>query len=60
MYSELGVGASPGPTDRLAMEVFKKTVSAVFWGERRYMIPLFQRPYVWTWENQWEPLWEDI
>lgn len=42
------------------MEVFKKTVSAVFGGERRYLIPLFQRPYVWTRENQWEPLWEDI
>jgi hypothetical protein len=42
------------------MEVFKKTVSAVFGGERRYVIPLFQRPYVWTRESQWEPLWEDI
>lgn len=42
------------------MEVFKKTVSAVFSGERRYAIPLFQRPYVWTRENQWEPLWDDI
>lgn len=42
------------------MEVFKKTVSAVFGGERRYLIPLFQRPYVWTRENQWEPLWDDI
>ena len=42
------------------MEVFKKTISAVFGGERRYVIPLFQRPYVWTREGQWEPLWEDI
>ena len=42
------------------MEVFKKTVSAVFGGERRYVIPLFQRPYVWTRENQWQPLWDDI
>ncbi len=42
------------------MEVFKRTISAVFSGERRYLIPLFQRPYVWTRENQWEPLWEDI
>jgi len=42
------------------MEVFKPTVSAVFSNERRYVIPLFQRPYVWTRENQWEPLWEDI
>lgn len=42
------------------MEVFKKTVSAVFGGERRYVIPLFQRPYVWTRESQWEPLWDDV
>jgi Protein of unknown function DUF262/Protein of unknown function (DUF1524) len=42
------------------MEVFKKTVSVVFSNERRYVIPLFQRPYVWTRENQWEPLWEDV
>lgn len=42
------------------MEVFKKTISAVFGPERRYLIPLFQRPYVWSKEAQWEPLWEDI
>ncbi len=42
------------------MEVFKKTISTVFTGERRYVIPLFQRPYVWSRERQWEPLWEDI
>lgn len=42
------------------MEVFKRTIATVFAGERRYLIPLFQRPYVWTRENQWIPLWEDI
>ena len=26
----------------------------------RYVIPLFQRPYVWNQDNQWEPLWEDV
>lgn len=26
----------------------------------RYVVPLFQRPYVWSREAQWEPLWEDI
>src|SRR5262245_6698839 len=26
----------------------------------RLEVPLFQRQYVWTRENQWEPLWEDI
>jgi hypothetical protein len=26
----------------------------------RLVVPLFQRPYVWNKEDQWEPLWEDI
>jgi len=32
--------------------LFQKTV--------RYEIPEFQRPYVWTQDQQWEPLWEDV
>lgn len=32
----------------------------VFQMERRYMVPLFQRPYVWNRETQWKPLWEDV
>jgi len=28
--------------------------------KRRYVVPLFQRQYVWGQEIQWEPLWEDI
>lgn len=42
------------------MQVFTRTISAVFGTERRYVVPLFQRPYVWTREAQLEPLWEDI
>ena len=26
----------------------------------QYIVPLYQRSYVWTQTNQWEPLWEDI
>ncbi len=26
----------------------------------RLVVPLFQRPYVWNEENQWEPLWNDV
>src|SRR6476646_4180354 len=26
----------------------------------RYVVPLFQRPYVWNRRDQWEPLWDDI
>jgi hypothetical protein len=32
----------------------------LFDGKVCYEIPPFQRPYVWTEEDQWQPLWEDI
>ncbi|WP_458107691.1 DUF262 domain-containing protein [Arthrobacter sp. R3-55] len=32
----------------------------VFYQPSRMVVPLFQRPYVWSKERQWEPLWEDI
>ena len=31
------------------------TVKALFQKEVHYVIPTFQRPYVWTQEKQWEP-----
>ena len=36
------------------------TPKALFQKDVRYTIPEFQRPYVWTQDNQWEPLWEDV
>jgi hypothetical protein len=36
------------------------TLSQVFGLTTRYVVPLYQRPYVWTLEQQWEPLWQDI
>lgn len=32
----------------------------VFVNPQRLIVPLFQRPYVWSREDQWEPLWSDI
>ena len=32
----------------------------LFQKDVRYTIPLFQRPYVWTQDDQWEPLWQDV
>jgi hypothetical protein len=32
----------------------------VFMLPQRLVVPLFQRPYVWNQENQWEPLWNDV
>ncbi len=36
------------------------TVNELFERDVRYVVPLFQRPYVWDRDDQWEPLWEDI
>ena len=32
----------------------------LFQKEVRYVIPPFQRPYVWSQDEQWGPLWEDV
>lgn len=34
--------------------------SKLFGADIRYVVPMFQRPYVWERERQWEPLWQDI
>ena len=36
------------------------SIGQVFSAQTRYTVPLFQRPYVWTKEEQWQPLWEDV
>ena len=33
---------------------------SIFETKLRLEVPLFQRQYVWSREQQWEPLWEDI
>lgn len=33
---------------------------ALFQKNVRYLIPTFQRPYVWNQDDQWEPLWDDV
>ena len=33
---------------------------AIFEKKMRLEVPLFQRQYVWSKEQQWEPLWEDV
>lgn len=35
-------------------------VHNLFDGNKQYLIPVYQRHYVWTQEDQWEPLWQDI
>jgi hypothetical protein len=44
----------------LAMETQVRTPQMIFMQPQRLVVPLFQRPYVWNEENQWQPLWEDV
>lgn len=37
-----------------------KTPQEIFFNPQRFLVPLFQRPYVWNQELQWQPLWEDV
>lgn len=36
------------------------SLAQIFGPPVRFVVPLFQRPYVWNEEAQWAPLWEDI
>lgn len=42
------------------MHAGTKNTQEIFGPTQRLEVPLFQRPYVWTKEKQWEPLWHDI
>ncbi len=37
-----------------------QTLSDLFGSPISYRIPVFQRPYAWTKERQWKPLWSDV
>ncbi|WP_076989240.1 DUF262 domain-containing protein [Actinosynnema sp. ALI-1.44] len=42
------------------MQASTLTPQKLFEPQVRYVIPVFQRPYVWKIEKQWEPLWADV
>lgn len=42
------------------MKPDKASVYELFQLERRYVVPLYQRPYVWTQDAHWAPLWDDV
>ena len=42
------------------MHSLSTTVSQAFLDRRQYVVPSYQRNYVWTKEDQWEPLWDDV
>ncbi|MHA0285622.1 DUF262 domain-containing protein [Mycobacterium sp. C3-094] len=42
------------------MQAETRTLTQLFQPDVRYIIPLYQRPYVWSEQRQWSPLWQDI
>lgn len=42
------------------MDAKALTPSELFDGNVLFEVPPFQRPYVWTEEDQWQPLWDDV
>lgn len=42
------------------METYKRTPQQLFNQPQHFVIPLFQRAYVWKEDEQWEPLWKDV
>lgn len=42
------------------MEANTRKLERIFDQTITYQVPLFQRPYVWSQADNWEPLWEDI
>ncbi len=42
------------------MNADTKTLLKLFGADVRYEVPMFQRPYVWEQDKQWEPLWTDL
>jgi uncharacterized protein with ParB-like and HNH nuclease domain len=42
------------------MKSIPRSIYDLFDTKHRYVVPLFQRQYVWSKDVQWEPLWDDI
>lgn len=42
------------------MQVNLRSLKELFEPNRVYRVPLFQRHYVWTQDEQWEPLWDNV
>ena len=44
----------------LRVQTFIRTPQEIFYLPQLLQVPLFQRPYVWSKEAQWQPLWADV
>ena len=44
----------------ITVQVYLRSLTELFEPQRVYRVPGFQRRYVWTEEEQWNPLWDDV
>lgn len=42
------------------MKAHTRTIHEILAGDHRYVVPPYQRPYVWERDRQWVPLWDDV
>jgi hypothetical protein len=42
------------------MDARVQTITDLLYAPGTLVVPIYQRPFVWTREDQWEPLWNDI
>ena len=42
------------------MKPATNTLAELFGADVRYVVPLYQRPYVWKQDTHWRPLWQDV
>ena len=42
------------------MQPHDYTIKDLFNGEKVFLVPRYQRPYVWNEQDQWAPLWDDV
>lgn len=58
--SDYNVEIKGGTTRGSSMKSETITVEQLFQNPRQYCVPFYQRAYVWTLDDQWEQLWEDM
>lgn len=56
----LQVATGAAEEGRTAVDANTRILKQLLQHDIHYVIPPFQRPYVWNQEDQWEPLWQDI
>ena len=42
------------------MKAASRNIKKLFQSDVRFLVPMYQRPYVWTEKNQWKPLFDDV